>query len=108
LKGIGSVRAAASTPAVKPGAAGSLALRPGKIAINAPGQPAPAGEKHLRGKGVGFLFHGGGTIYIVEITSGPRLGALGPEFASGRTRFFDVGDTVDVSWKIDAGHFLAG
>jgi len=30
-----------------------------------------------------------------------------PNSASGRARFFDVGDAVDVSWKIDAGHFLA-
>jgi spermidine/putrescine transport system ATP-binding protein len=108
LKGIGSVRATANAPAVKTGAAGALALRPEKIAINVPGQPAPEGENHLSGKVMDFLYHGDVTIYRVELASGTRLEALRPNSASGRTRFFDVGDIVDVSWKIDAGHFLAG
>jgi spermidine/putrescine transport system ATP-binding protein len=106
LKGIGSVRAAAVTPAIKPGAAGALTLRPEKIAINAPGQPAAAGENHLTGRVMDFLYQGDVTIYRVELSSGARLEALRPNSASGRTRFFDVGDAVDVSWKVDAGHFL--
>jgi spermidine/putrescine transport system ATP-binding protein len=26
--------------------------------------------------------------------------------ASDRARFFAVGDSVDVAWQVDAGHFL--
>ncbi len=107
LAGIGSVRALATSPTVRPGAAGALALRPEKVAINAPGQPAAEGENHLTGHVMDFLYQGDVTIYRVELASGTRLEAMKPNAASGRARFFDVGDAVDVSWKIDAGHFLA-
>jgi spermidine/putrescine transport system ATP-binding protein len=107
LAGIGSVRATAGTGSVRAGAAGALALRPEKIAINAPGQPAGDGENHLTGRVMDFLYQGDVTIYMVELASGTRLEAMRPNSASGRARFFDVGDAVDVSWKIDAGHFLA-
>ncbi|HTT11577.1 MAG TPA: ABC transporter ATP-binding protein [Burkholderiaceae bacterium] len=107
LAGIGSVRATINVPSVAPGTAGALALRPEKIAINAPGQVAPDGENHLSGRVMDFLYQGDVTIYMVELASGARLEAMRPNSASGRARFFDVGDAVDVAWKVDAGHFLA-
>jgi spermidine/putrescine transport system ATP-binding protein len=106
LAGIGNVRATQGAATVRPGAAGALALRPEKIAINAPGA-APDGENHLKGRVMDFLYQGDVTIYMVELASGARLEAMRPNSASGRARFFDVGDSVDVAWKIDAGHFLA-
>ena len=106
LAGIGTVRATASVPSLRPGVAGALALRPEKIAINTPGQPAGGGDNHLTGRVMDFLYQGDVTIYMVELASGNRLEAMRPNSASGRARFFDVGDAVDVSWKIDAGHFL--
>jgi len=106
LAGIGSVRATARDGALRPGLTGALALRPEKIAINAPG-PAPADEhNHLTGRVMDFLYQGDVTIYRVELASGSRLEAMRPNSASGRARFFDVGDQVDVAWKFDAGHFL--
>jgi spermidine/putrescine transport system ATP-binding protein len=107
LAGIGTVRATAGAASVRAGVAGALALRPEKIAINAPGQPAGNADNHLSGRVMDFLYQGDVTIYMVELASGNRLEAMRPNSASGRARFFDVGDAVDVSWKIDAGHFLA-
>jgi spermidine/putrescine transport system ATP-binding protein len=106
LAGIGSVRATSGAPNVGAGAAGALALRPEKISINAPGQVAQEGENHLTGRVMDFLYQGDVTIYRVELASGARLEAMRPNSASGRARFFDVGDAVDVAWKVDAGHFL--
>jgi spermidine/putrescine transport system ATP-binding protein len=106
LAGIGSVRAAAGAAAVRTDGSGALALRPEKVAINAPGLAAAEGENRLNGRVMDFLYQGDVTIYRVELASGARLEAMKPNSASGRTRFFDVGDLVDVSWKIDAGHLL--
>ena len=107
LAGIGAVRSTATVATLQTGSAGALALRPEKIAINAPGQAPGDGENHLTGRVMDFLYQGDVTMYMVELASGNRLEAMRPNSASGRARFFDVGDAVDVSWKIDAGHFLA-
>jgi spermidine/putrescine transport system ATP-binding protein len=106
LSGIGRVQAMATGTSMRPGAAGALALRPEKIAINAPGQSTGDGHNHLSGRVMDFLYQGDVTIYRVELASGTRLDAMRPNSASGRARFFDVGDAVDVAWKVDAGHFL--
>jgi len=106
LDGIGAVQAAANAEAMRAGARGALALRPEKLAINATGTPKAEAENHLSGRVSEFLYLGDVTIYIVELGSGKRIEAMRPNSAPGRARFFEVGDEVDVAWRVDAGHFL--
>ena len=37
---------------------------------------------------------------------GARVEALLANSQSGRTKFFEVGDAVEMSWAIDAGHYI--
>jgi spermidine/putrescine transport system ATP-binding protein len=55
---------------------------------------------------IDFLYLGDVTVYIVRLEGGHRLEALLPNSAAGRTKFFESGDPVQVSWRVDAGHFL--
>jgi len=53
-----------------------------------------------------FLYVGDVTTYQVELDIGFRLSALRANDASGRARFFEVGDRVTVSWAREAGHYV--
>ena len=46
------------------------------------------------------------TVYRVSTASGRKLEALLANSESGRTKFFETGNTVTMSWPADAGHFL--
>ena len=37
---------------------------------------------------------------------GQKIEAMLANSASGRTKFFEVGDAVEMSWPVDAGHFI--
>ena len=104
LSGIGEV-AALNVEGDAPGLKGALALRPEKVAI---GRDLAAGPdvNRFAGKVLDFLYLGDVTIYIVELANGMRIEALLPNSAAGRTKFFEAGDVVQVSWRYDAGHFL--
>jgi hypothetical protein len=45
-------------------------------------------------------------VYKVATPGGERVEALLANSQSGRTKFFEVGDAVEVSWPVDAGHFI--
>jgi spermidine/putrescine transport system ATP-binding protein len=105
LTGVGPARAVVD-PALPAGTRGALALRPEKVAINPSGQPKTDGENHVSGTVTDFLYLGDVTIYRVALASGQQIEAMRANSASGRARFFEVGDAVDVAWKVDAGHFL--
>ena len=47
------------------------------------------------------------TVYKVATQNGMRVEALRANSESGRAQFFDVGDVVEMSWPVDAGHFIA-
>ncbi len=94
LSGIGEV-AALNVEGDAPGLKGALALRPEKVAIGRD-LSADAEVNRFAGKVYDFLYLGDVTIYIVELANG----------AAGRTKFFEAGDEVQVSWRYDAGHFL--
>ena len=78
------------------------------------GAPACAGtatadEPSLRqGTVTDFLYQGDVTVYNVRSARWHELEALLANSASGRTKFFEVGDAVEVSWRADAGHFIDG
>ena len=67
-----------------------------------------AADNHFRGTVSDFLYHGDVTVYIVTTAGGATIEALSANSAAGRTKFFEVGDAVDLSWPAAAGHFIAG
>jgi spermidine/putrescine transport system ATP-binding protein len=53
-----------------------------------------------------MLYMGDVTVYIVDTPGGEKIEALLANSASGRAKFFDVGDAVQMSWPVAAGHFI--
>jgi spermidine/putrescine transport system ATP-binding protein len=123
--GLGPVRVATGVAAAA-GKSGAIALRPEKIRIaasmpNAAPNAAPiAGpdrkpdvisdtepDNHFRGTVTDYLYLGEVTVYIVSTPQGCKLETLLANSGAGRTNFFEVGDAVEVSWSVDAGHFIA-
>ena len=104
VAGIGPVRVAANT-ALDPGSRGTVALRPEKIRIEA-AAPADSPDNHYRGTVAEMLYMGDVTVYIVDTPGGEKIEALLANSASGRAKFFDVGDAVEMSWPLAAGHFI--
>jgi len=105
VPGIGAVRVATSSSATI-GAAGTIALRPEKIRIAA-SAPLDSPDNHFRGTVADLLYMGDVTVYRVQTSGGSRIEALLANSQSGRAKFFEVGDAVEMSWPVDAGHFIA-
>jgi spermidine/putrescine transport system ATP-binding protein len=105
LHGLGEVNAMAVENA-KPGDRGALALRPEQVTINQqiPNDPH---SNHFAGKVFDFLYLGDVTVYVVELANGSRIETMLPNSAPGRAKFFEAGDPVEISWRYDAGRFLA-
>jgi len=104
VAGLGPVRVAA-TSAIAAGRPGSIALRPEKIRIQA-AAPADTPDNHCRGTVSDLLYMGDVTVYKVDTPGGQKVEALLANSASGRTKFFEVGDAVEMSWPVAAGHFI--
>jgi spermidine/putrescine transport system ATP-binding protein len=105
IAGLGEVRAL-GTDHVLPGVQGALALRPEHVAISLQLRPSP-NENHFRGQVFDSLYLGDVTVYVVELANGSRIEAMLPNSAPGRVKFFEPGDVVEISWRVDAGRFLA-
>lgn len=104
VAGLGPVRVAtASSLAV--GSTGTVALRPEKIRI-ASGAPQDTPDNHYRGTVAALRYMGDVTVYNVDTPGGTRVEALLANSQSGRAKFFEVGDAVEMTWPVDAGHFL--
>jgi spermidine/putrescine transport system ATP-binding protein len=101
---LGPVRVATDSQ-LTAGRAGTIALRPEKIRIEA---TAPSGtpDNHYRGTVQELLYMGDVTVYKVGMPGGAQIEALLANSQSGRARFFEVGDAVEVSWAVGAGHFI--
>jgi spermidine/putrescine transport system ATP-binding protein len=104
IDGLGEV-AALQTDGVAGGTRGVLALRPEQVAIGPRLEPE-VDENHFSGKVFDFLYLGDVTVYVVELPNGSRVEAMLPNSAPGRAKFFEPGDPVQISWRIDAGRFL--
>ena len=104
VAGLGPVRVAASS-ALAAGRPGTVALRPEKIRIEA-AAPVETPDNHCRGTVSDLLYMGDVTVYIVDTPGGQKIEALLANSASGRAKFFEVGDPVEVSWPVAAGHFI--
>jgi len=105
IEGLGAVRVAANA-SLPSGRQGTIALRPEKIRIEAEA-PAETPDNHCRGTIADLLYMGDVTMYKVDTPGGRKIEALLANSTSGRTRFFEVGDAVELSWPIAAGHFIA-
>ena len=104
LDGLGAVKIA-KVAGIEAGSAGVLALRPEKIRISV-GSDAVDGENRFQGVVKELLYLGDVSVYVVETAGGARVKTLLANSGAGRTRFFEVGDAVNVAWQVDAGHFL--
>jgi spermidine/putrescine transport system ATP-binding protein len=104
VSGLGPVRVASDHRA-NAGQTGSIALRPEKIRM-ASTQGEDLGGNHFRGSVSDLLYLGDVTVYKISTPGGVKLEALLANSAAGRTKFFEVGDAVDVAWPVDAGHFI--
>jgi spermidine/putrescine transport system ATP-binding protein len=104
IGGLGEV-AALNMGGVTPGMKGVLALRPEQVAIGQSLTPQ-ADENRFSGRIFDFLYLGDVTVYVVELPNGSRVEAMLPNSAPGRAKFFEAGDAVEISWRIDAGRFL--
>ena len=103
VPGLGAVRAAAES-SVAAGGEATIALRPEKIRLTA--RRGADGDNHFTGTVHDFLYMGDVTVYRIATAGGARVEALLANSQSGRTQFFSVGDAVEMSWQVDAGHFL--
>ncbi|MGH8800542.1 MAG: ABC transporter ATP-binding protein, partial [Casimicrobiaceae bacterium] len=108
VAGLGAVRVATADAAAAR-TAGTVALRPEKIRVQAAaahGAGAEPAGNHFRGTVTEYLYLGDVTVYIVTTPGGRKLETLLANSAAGRTQFFEVGDAVEISWPVDAGHFI--
>jgi spermidine/putrescine transport system ATP-binding protein len=104
LKDLGEVTALGAE-GVKAGDEGVLALRPEQVAIGRQLAPQPD-ENRFSGRLFDFLYLGDVTVYVAELGNGSRIEAMLPNSAPGGVKFFEPGDSVEVSWRYDAGRFL--
>ena len=88
------------------GAKGVFVIRPEHVAIRALADASPD-PNQFEGRVHDFLYIGDVTTYIVDLANGARIEALMANSAPGRAKFFDVGDPVRLSWRAEAGAFLA-
>jgi spermidine/putrescine transport system ATP-binding protein len=102
--GLGAVRVAANSP-LAPGSPATIALRPEQIRIEA-AAPAEAQGNQVRGTVAELLYMGDVTVYRVDTSGGQKIEALLANSASGRAKFFEVGDAVEMTWPVAAGHFI--
>ena len=105
VPGMGAVKTIAA-PNVTVGSKGTIALRPEKTMVSAEIVRGVPEENHFKGVVKELLYMGGVTVYIVETEGGVRIETMLANSAIGRPRFFEVGDAVDVAWRVDAGHFV--
>jgi spermidine/putrescine transport system ATP-binding protein len=113
VKGLGPVRVATGVASAA-GGSGAIALRPEKIRVAASTPQSAIDARsgvthanHFHGTVTDFLYLGDVTVYIVSTPQGCKLETMLANSGAGRAKFFEVGDAVEVSWSVDAGHFIA-
>jgi spermidine/putrescine transport system ATP-binding protein len=108
VDGLGTVRVASAVPSAAL-VAGTIALRPEKIRVQASvavSAGADGADNRFLGIITEYLYLGDVTVYNVATPGGRKLETLLANSGAGRTKFFEVGDAVEVSWPVEAGHFI--
>jgi spermidine/putrescine transport system ATP-binding protein len=104
VTGLGPVRVTAKASVAR-GARGTVALRPEKVRIAA-SAPDDTPDNQFRGVVHDLLYMGDVTVYRVQTPAGSIAEALLANSHGGRAKFFEVGDAVEMSWSVSAGHFI--
>lgn len=86
---------------------GALSIRPEQVRIGHHHDDAEL-KNHFTGTVQDLLYQGDVTTYKVRLPNGATIAALLANSAPGRAKFYEVGDTVIVAWRRDAGMFLHG
>lgn len=106
VDGLGPVRVATRT-AAGTGTPASIALRPEQIRIGSVANTgARADDNRFRGTVSDLLYMGDVTVYRVATEGGAQVEALLANSQTGRAKFFEPGDSVEMDWPVDAGHFI--
>jgi spermidine/putrescine transport system ATP-binding protein len=102
VESLGTVRVATAST-VAPGTRAAIALRPEQIRI---GGEAGGGDNRFRGTVSDLLYMGDVTVYRVRTDGGAQVEALLANSQTGRAKFFEPGDAVEMDWPAAAGHFI--
>lgn len=84
---------------------GHFVLRPEKVKI-ATNIESDSQENLFKGVVCDLLYQGDVTVYNVELPNGALIEALLANSAPGRVKFFEVGDSVNISWRNEVGLFI--
>lgn len=84
---------------------GVIAIRPEQISVRSISETLESSHSFV-GKVLDFLYVGDVTTYVIELANGARVEALLANAMPGVARFFEVGDTVTVTWQETAVQFL--
>jgi spermidine/putrescine transport system ATP-binding protein len=104
VPGLGEIMAS-HLQGVATGSKGTFAIRPEQVRIGVHEEIQEL-KNHFRGTVLHFLYRGDVTVFKVRLSDGAILEALLPNSAPGRAELFEVGDSVGVGWRHDAGVFL--
>lgn len=106
LDGLGPVHTVMQPQAkIEIGSRCTLTLRPEKISISTT-LTRGDDQAYFTGEVHDMLYLGDVTVYKVALANGMIIEALLANSAPGRARFFEVGDPVEVAWRVDAGHLV--
>jgi spermidine/putrescine transport system ATP-binding protein len=103
VDGLGSEHVPTRTT-VAAGSRASNALRPEQIRIGSTANGA--GDNRFRGTVTDLLYMGDVTVYRVATEGGAQVEALLANSQTGRAKFFEPGDAVEMDWPAAAGHFI--
>ena len=86
------------------GSRASIALRAEQIRIGSTANGD--GDNRFRGTVTVLLYMGDVTVYRVATEGGAQVEALLANSQTGRAKFFEPGDAVEMDWPAAAGHFI--
>lgn len=104
VAGLGEI-IAPPLPGAAAGDHGVYAIRPEQVRIGVHDELSEL-KNHFDGVVHSLLYEGDVSVYKVGLANGAMIEALLPNSGSGRAQLFEVGDTVKLGWRHDAGMFL--
>lgn len=84
---------------------GVIAIRPEQISVHKTSEQIEAAHEFV-GKVLNLFYVGDVTSYVVELKNGAHLEAMLANTTPGVVRFFEIGDSVTVTWPTAAAQFL--
>ncbi|MBI3480195.1 MAG: ABC transporter ATP-binding protein [Nitrosomonadales bacterium] len=106
VAGLGDITAPPTAEATA-GEDGIFSIRPEQVRIGVHGELTEL-KNHFSGIVHSVLYQGDVSVYRVKLADDVILEALLPNSAPGQAKLFEVGDSVKVGWRHDAGMFLHG